>query len=466
MQKTTRLFLCLFAFSLICSCDATDQTKPLVPEELTWVKIDISPNWAEAPWSMTRFSTTYEGIGDSVMSLNEEGQFHFYGGNVENMIRDPFPTPLIGEASFGDTLSFHLDYSQTAWGHLYPETGFGSWYGLYLLDGGGAMLCGYQDQHPRFSIVDRNGQLVMNETLPENGTYDQIIPFGSDGVLVGGQDNYGVIINARDLSGQELWNHRPDLPEDLSFGKLVPNTSGGFLLLALSCDDTPLCSPTLAILDGNCQLISRHQMDGDLHQVGLSVSPRSSSGYYLLRARLTEAETLNYANELLILDDNCEVLQTIKFGTNQSGLYGSTLACANGDVVFTFHNHQDGVTTDVVRLSDSGQTLWQINLETEGIQTLNVCEESSEGNFLLVGQSHSGGPPVYKTWLVELSPAGEVLRNRQASTGSTYIRLNIAGTAWDGGVFAAGQYGHDTSGSAEAWINRSQTDWFFEPLPE
>lgn len=415
---------------------------------------------------MTRLSTTHEGIGDSLLVLDKTGQYNFYGGTVENMIRDPFTAPLIGEATFGDTLSFHLDYAQRGWGRLYPETGHGAWHGLFLLDGGGAMVCGYQDSHPRVAIIDRNGLLVMSETLPEEGYFSHILPYGADSILLCGKTPSGIILSVRDLSGQELWAHYPDLPADLALQCLVRNTSGGFLLLTNSCEESNLCSPTLATLDGTGQVISLKQLTGPLKTLGLCIAPRLSGGYFLLLARLNDDNTSTYSNEMVLLDENCNIEQILEVGTGVSGFYGSILTCANGDAVFTFHNHGDGVTTDAVRLSDSGQIIWQINLAVSGMQVLNVCEESPDGNFLLAGNSFDGVPINRWTWLVELSQSGEILRNKQSDFGSQNISIYMARTAWDGGIFTAGKFRHNSAGATESWLNRSQIDWSFEPMPE
>ena len=466
MLKTVQTILFLVIFLLLTGCDSTDQTLPLAPPEIAWVDIEISPSWVEAPWTLRRFSTIFEGVGDSLLVLNKAGEYQFYGATVDNMIRDPFPSPLIGEATFGDTLTLHLDYAQTGWGRIYPKTQFGSWFDLFLLDNGGAIVCGYEDGHPRVAVVDRNGLLVVDEILPEEGYFSQIIPLDTESILLGGDGANGIALSARNFSGQELWSHSPDLPDDHSFQCLVPNSNGGFLLLANSCNETPRCSPTLALLDGTGQVLSYKKLEGSLHQAGLSVAPRASGGYFLLWARQNEGKTTTYTNEIVQLDADCNIEQIIEFGTGSSGFSGHIIACANGDVVFTFHNHEDDVTTDAVRLSDSGHTIWQINLEAAGMQVLNVCEESPNGNLLLAGYSYNGVPIDCLTWLVELSPSGEILRNKQCHMGTQRFRINMARTAWDGGLFTAGQFGHHLTGSAESWLNRTQIDWFYRAIPE
>lgn len=452
------------------SCQESEDYSPAPPpEHLVWIEVDVYPDWVDAPWTLTRVGATYTGAGDSTLALDTCGQYKLYGGTAEDLVRYPISSPQIGVVDFGDTLSFGLQYDQVPWGRLYPGSGSGFWSGLCAQENGAAMVCGTQDDHPRVAVLDRNGHLMMDETEAGQGAYFKIIPEADSGFLIGGHTDGAILLSKRDLTGAELWNQSLSLSGNISFGDLVVDPNTGYLLLVNVLDDTPLLYPTLIRLDGLGQQLSRLDFDGPLARAGLALAPRSTGGFYYLQLRQTEGKTSEYTTELLLLDENLAVEQTRSFDTGKSLFSGSLLSCADGGVAVTIDSRGpvDGQTiTHVIRLSATGQNLWQVSLEIIGHQYLNVCEEFGDGHFLLAGSSYTEGGSDYYTWLVELDSAGQVLRDRQFNMGPAQTFTYNARVAWDGGLFMAGKHDPVAKDGPTAWVNRAGREWFVDPMPE
>jgi len=153
---------------------------------------------------------------------------------------------------------------------------------------------------------------------------------------------------------------------------------------------------------------------------------------------------------------------------DRKGSLETALGLADGGAVFCYltHDLSDELgSTEVVRLSSSGSTVWHISLNLEGFERLAVCQEGPDGRILLAGNSHRYVPEDFRTWLVELDADGQELRNMTANTASFRSRIWSACRAWDGGLFWAGSDLDPATSEHEAWVVRTDWSWFTPPDP-
>jgi len=158
------------------------------------------------------------------------------------------------------------------------------------------------------------------------------------------------------------------------------------------------------------------------------------------------------------------VLQTV----DGSFVVAGYSASVDGDV--TGH-HGGTVTTDywIVRLSASGNLLWEKSLGGTATETANSISQTTDGGFIVAGYSNSSDFDVtvnygtFDYWIVKLDSAGNI--EWQKSLGGTADDESASALqTFDGGYIAAGHSFSDDNdvtgnhGGYDYWIAKLHSD--------
>jgi len=463
-RQAGRIALLLLTVLFLTSCDSSDKITPpssdIIPVR---IMVDVSPDWVDAGWLVRHLPHDYEGARDSVLVLPDDGEYLLMAGTTDDLHLPNEQEFQRGDVAPGDSLSFHLQYSQVPWQARYSETGPGFWYDVMPLDHGGILVAGEQGRHPRVAVLDRNGVVQWDEITADNGLFSQILPLGEAGYLLGGHGAEGILLSNRGSAGEELWWQCLELGGHASFAGIMAHGVGEYLLLASVIKDDGPIYPALVALDGAGQIQDRINMVGMLNRVPAGLAPRIGGGAFILQARQLKEGSLNYQAEVVLVDEVGAVEQTLEFGTCEPGNGSSILGLADGGVVVCYLTHDlsdDLGSTEVVRLSNTGMTLWHISLDIDGFEHLAACRESFDGRILMAGNGHLFQPVTFQTWLVELDAEGRELRNMTSNTSPDRTLLWSACWGWDEGLFLTGGYGDPASAENEAWVVRTDQHWF------
>ena len=139
-----------------------------------------------------------------------------------------------------------------------------------------------------------------------------------------------------------------------------------------------------------------------------------------------------------------------------SEFQGQTIT-ANGDVVSVGQANGDAL---IVRLSQTGSTLWTKVLETDSLGLLRGVAEDANGNLVAVGGQHSQSSTKENEFVIKLDPSGNVLWSREVLPpfGSVDPANRFNKVIIDGDTIFAFGTRQNSSGPTEISIGKFSSD--------
>ncbi|MFN8287383.1 MAG: T9SS type A sorting domain-containing protein [Chitinophagales bacterium] len=237
-------------------------------------------------------------------------------------------------------------------------------------------------------------------------------------------NNSSVIILSVDFSGSLLSQNRYDLSSEEWPTVITPKYNGNFLIGAFSCKantNTPFWSKTWVLeVDSLGVLVNQWIDSSNLNLAPLSMKQTIDSGLIIARQHLSyDLNDYQAFNASIIkLDKNFNKEWEVVTGgiAADAGLYdiellptGDFIMCGANPILNTPDSSH--IYGWVLKLSDSGQVLWERNFLPSNWEDtwayLYDIELLSNGDIIGVGQKKGIDPPPYQQgWVIYLDSSG------------------------------------------------------------
>lgn len=289
----------------------------------------------------------------------------------------------------------------------------------------------------------------------------------SDGgfILVGetksfGAGDFDLWLIKTDAKGNMVWN-RTFGGEDWDYGYSVQQTSdGGFILLggtrSFGVGGWDLW---LIKTDGEGHMLWQRTFGGEGDDGGVSVQQTSDGGFILLG--VTEPPLGGYDFWLIKTDAEGNMLWNRTFNNNRWDYGFSVQQTSDGGFILL------GFTGSI--LCDEGSDLWLIKTDGEGNMLWNrtfggndcdygySVQQTSDGGFILAGQTGSFGAGKSELWLIKTDGEGKMLWNRTFGGSGSDGGASVQQTS-DGGFILLGETESFGVGGPDFWLIKTDTE--------
>jgi len=288
-----------------------------------------------------------------------------------------------------------------------------------------------------FTFVVNDGEYNSNEgtinisikasnTWGSNNNAEQfnaILKTTDNNLIVAGNystngENYysrGVLIKYN-YFGEIIWQNEYNEASD--FSKMSHTSDGGFLLVQAT------------------NKIFKVNADGSLMW---ELSPSNQVNDAIELSDGNFAITGSYNNDIHItkIDQSGTIIWEKIFGSNENERAHDIIEMSNGDIVFGGSTRGFGAVDEdfyVIRLSSSGETIFQRIWGTQGSDEIyDMLEESNTGNLVVTGHYDNG----FLVYLAKLDNVGNILNDSTPYSLTSHLHKEIKETL-DGGFIIVG----------------------------
>lgn len=158
--------------------------------------------------------------------------------------------------------------------------------------------------------------------------------------------------------------------------------------------------------------------------------------------------------------------QKVLGGGRNEAAFGITNSADGGVVVAGYTRSSDGDVTNnhgyrdlwVVKLSSTGDLVWQKAIGGPGFEQANAITATADGGYIVVGQTAIADDAEENVYVVKLNGTGDVVWQKTAGGSGRFERANAVVASADGGCIVAGittSNDGDVSGyhgNGDAWV--------------
>lgn len=319
---------------------------------------------------------------------------------------------LVKTDSLGDSL-----WSRTYGGEGEPDGGLAL---EYTVDGG-FVMAGYTDSYGAggrdmwLLKVDANGDSVWSQTFG-GSTFDYCwtMTQTSDGgfALAGNTDSYGagdkdIWLVKTDASGDSLWSHTYGGSGYEGAFEVQQTSDGGYILAGY----TPSFGAGgrdawLVKTDANGDSLWSQTYGGSAEERGWSVQ-QTADGGYILAGTTTSFGAGDDDLWLIKTDANGDSLWSRTFGGERLDKCNEVRVASNGGYVLAGRTESYGAgSSDIwlLRTDAYGDSVWSRTFGGPRRESCNDLLGTSDGGFILGGQTESFGVGEYDFWLLRTGP--------------------------------------------------------------
>jgi uncharacterized repeat protein (TIGR02543 family)/uncharacterized delta-60 repeat protein len=111
----------------------------------------------------------------------------------------------------------------------------------------------------------------------------------------------------------------------------------------------------------------------------------------------------------------------------------------------------------IVKLNSNGEIDWQKAYGGTSYESAYSIRQTSDGGYIVAGETSSFGAGNYDIWILKLSPTGDIEWQKTYGGGQEDYAMSIEQTS-DGGYIAAGVTSSFGAGSRDAWVLKLHSD--------
>ena len=115
----------------------------------------------------------------------------------------------------------------------------------------------------------------------------------------------------------------------------------------------------------------------------------------------------------------------------------------------------------IIKLTPNGDIDWQKTFGGANDDVAYSIQQTSDGGYIVAGQSSSLGNPLGDIWILKLASNGDVFWDKTYGTGSS--TANCIRQTLDGGYIAAGETYSSGTGSADFWVLKLDANGDLQP---
>ncbi len=175
-------------------------------------------------------------------------------------------------------------------------------------------------------------------------------------------------------------------------------------------------------------------------QEGLDVLPTNDGGYII--AGMTGNNTVNDLNIYIVKTDNLGVIQWTKsYGGPKPEYSWSIIETKDSNFFVLGYSQSFGggdYDTYLLKINQSGDSLWAKAYGGNGNGAGKEIIPTSDGNYMIVGESNDPVHSNYNAFLMKIDPAGNIIWNKNYG-GAAYESGNSVKQCLDGGYIFTGQ---------------------------
>jgi hypothetical protein len=197
--------------------------------------------------------------------------------------------------------------------------------------------------------------------------------------------------------------------------------------------------------------------------VVISIIPTSDDGYAL--TGITESYGSGMWDVWLIkIDNSGQIEWNQTYGGSERDWSGHLVLTPDGGYAICGYTESFGLGIRdfyLIKTDDSGNILWNKTYGGNDAERCNYMILTADGDFLLIGLTEAGSDVSQDMWIVKTDSDGIQLWNR--TIGGSYTDWPYAGIAsTDGGFIITGQTRSYGAGGLDAWLVKIDQDGFHE----
>jgi hypothetical protein len=326
------------------------------------------------------------------------------------------------------------DRGDTLWTKTFGETEWDFAYSVQQTSDGGYIIVGailslsVGDYDVLLIKTDSSGNILWTKIF--GGTGDDSgssVQQTSDGgfIIVGTTSNFGsgdkdVYLIKTDNNGGIIWTNTFRRLMWNSGNSVQQTSDGGYIIVGDTKDPFSESYVYLIKTDSSGDSLWTKTFGGTDDDSGGSVQQTSDGGYII--TGVTKSFGAGYEDAYLIKTDaNGDSLWTKTFGGTNSESGSSVQQTSDGGYIFTGRTISFGAGgSDVylVKTDGSGNTLWTKTFGGAGNDKGNSVQQTSDGGYIIVGDTESFGPGDLDVYLIKTDANGDIATGIAAQANS------------------------------------------------
>lgn len=189
-----------------------------------------------------------------------------------------------------------------------------------------------------------------------------------------------------------------------------------------------------------------------------SMASASDGGFIM--AGITESLESSYQILAIRTDVNGETLWARQFGGENWDIANKVIALADGGFAIAGQTFSYGAGQGdayLIRLDDSGDTLWTATFGGNAVDAAMSVAETADGGFILCGQTQSSGEGQGDIWMIRVDFSGDLIWEKTYG-GEEMDVANAVVQTMDGGFAVAGSTRSSSVGEADFYLFKVNED--------
>jgi len=191
---------------------------------------------------------------------------------------------------------------------------------------------------------------------------------------------------------------------------------------------------------------------------------QTSDGGYIVAGETSSSGAGSADFWILKLNSNGDIVWQKTYGGSNDDIARSIQQTSDGGYIVAGETSSSGaafIDIWIIKLTPNGDIDWQKTFGGANDDVAYSIQQTSDGGYIVAGQSSSLGNPLGDIWILKLASNGDVFWDKTYGTGSS--TANCIRQTLDGGYIAAGETYSSGTGSADFWVLKLDANGDLQP---